>query len=296
MAVEAAGERSRRRALGIAAACAVLPVAAAFFGGCANLIGGMAADTLQAAILDQNDPELVASGVPAYLLLVDGMISRNGDNEDLLAAGAQLFALYGSRFEPDPERVVRLTAKARGYGERALCLAHEPACSWRGLGYDDFVSQLQGVEQKDIDYLYAYAISWLSYLDATSEDWSAVAELPWVEAALERTLALDESYEQGGLHAYLGILNSLRPPALGGRPEIARQHFERAIELSGGRDLSTKVEYARRYARMMFEQDLHDRLLTEVLAAPVEVEGLTLFNVLAQQEAERLLASSKEYF
>jgi hypothetical protein len=47
---------------------------------------------------------------------------------------------------------------------------------------------------------------------------------------------------------------------------------------------------------MMFEQDLHDRLLTEVLAAPVEKEGLTLFNVLAQQEAERLLATSREYF
>jgi hypothetical protein len=271
-------------------------LALSFLSGCASLVGGMAADTLQAAILNQNDPELVASGVPAYLLLVDGMISRSGDNEDLLAAGAQLFALYGSRFEPDPERVVRLTGKARSYGERALCLAHEPACSWRGLSYDDFVSQLQSVERKKIDYLYAYAISWLSYLDATSDDWSAVAELPWVEAALERALALDESYEQGGLHAYLGILNSLRPPALGGRPEVARQHFERAVELSAGRDLSTKVEYARRYARMMFEQDLHDRLLTEVLAAPVEADGLTLFNALAKEEAEHLLATSMEYF
>jgi hypothetical protein len=296
MVIEAARKRSRRGALGILVALAALLPSLAFLSGCASLVGGMAADTLQAAILDQNDPELVASGVPAYLLLVDGMISRSPDNEDLLAAGAQLFALYGSRFEPDTERVVRLTGKARNYGERALCLAHEPACSWRGLSYDDFVSQLEAVERKKIDYLYAYAISWLSYLDATSDDWSAVAELPWVEAALERALALDETYEQGGLHAYLGILNSLRPPALGGRPEIAREHFERAIELSGGHDLSAKVEYARRYARMMFEQDLHDRLLTEVLAAPVEAEGLTLFNVLAKEEAERLLATSGEYF
>jgi hypothetical protein len=158
------------------------------------------------------------------------------------------------------------------------------------------VSQLRAVERKKIDYLYAYAISWLSYLDATSDDWSAVAELPWVEAALERALELDESYEQGGLHAYVGILNALRPPALGGHPEIAREHFERAIELSAGRDLSTKVEYARRYARMVFDQELHDRLLTEVLAAPTQAEGLTLFNVLAKQEAERLLATSREYF
>ncbi|HEY5565818.1 MAG TPA: TRAP transporter TatT component family protein [Gammaproteobacteria bacterium] len=264
--------------------------------GCANLIGSMAADTLSAAILNQNDPELVASGVPAYLLLVDGMISQSPDSADLLAAGAELFALYGSRFEPDPDRVVLLTAKARAYGERAICLAHEPACRWRGLPYDEFVSQLAVVEAKKIDYLYSYAISWLSYLDATSDDWTAVAELPWVEAALERALQLDEAYEDGELHAYLGILNALRPPALGGRPEVSQMHFERAVALSAGRNLSVKVEYARRYARMMFEQDLHDRLLTEVLAAPVEVPGLTLFNVLAQQEAEQLLRSSKEYF
>jgi TRAP transporter T-component len=265
-------------------------------GGCAGVVGSIAAGTVSAAILNQDDPQLVASGVPAYLLLVDGLISQNPDNEDLLAAGAQLFALYGSRFEPEPARQAQLTGKARGYGERALCLVHEPACRWRGLSYDEFVSQLAAIKAKQIDYLYSYAISWLSYLDATSEDWSAVAELPWVEAALERALQLDETYERGGVHTYLGILNALRPPALGGHPDMSRMHFERAIELSNGRDLSAKVEYARRYARMMFDQDLHDRLLTEVLDAPVEEPGLTLFNVLAQEEARQLLATSKEYF
>ena len=65
---------------------------------------------------------------------------------------------------------------------------------------------------------------------------------------------------------------------------------------SGGRDLSIKVEDARRYARLVFDQELHDRLLMDVLNAPVEAPGKTLFNVLAKQEAETLLASSKEYF
>lgn len=189
-----------------------------------------------------------------------------------------------------------MTLKARNYGQRAICLAHAPSCGWDGLPYDAFVSQLADLDAKNIDYLYSYAIGWLSYLDSTSEDWSAVAELPWVEAAMEQALALDDTYEQGAIHGYLGILNSLRPPALGGRPEVARGHFERAIELSGGKDLSIKVEYARRYARLMFEQELHDRLLREVLEAPVEAPGFTLFNVLAQQEAQELLATSQEYF
>jgi hypothetical protein len=270
-------------------------LAASLAAGCASFIGGKAADTLAAAILNQDDPALVESGVPAYLLLLDGLISQSPDNVALLSAGAQLFALYGSRFAP-PERAVTLTSKARRYGARAVCLAHEPACYWQGAEYGRFVAELGAVGAKDIGPLYSYAVSWLSNLDATSEDWTAVAELPWVEAVLERALALDETYENGALHGYLGILNSLRPPALGGKPDVAREHFERAIELSGGRDLSLKVEYARRYARLVFDQELHDRLLTEVLEAPADAPLYTLFNVLAKQEAQTLLATSKEYF
>jgi hypothetical protein len=134
---------------------ALLAVAAAAVSGCANLIGSIAAETLSAAVLNQDTPELVASGLPAYLLLVDGMISQNPDNEDLLAAGAQLFALYGSRFEAESAQTVKLTAKARRYGQRALCLAHEPACGWEGLPYDAFVSQLSEIDAKNVDYLYA---------------------------------------------------------------------------------------------------------------------------------------------
>ena len=229
------------------------------------------------------------------MLLLDGLISQSPDNVALLSAGAQLFALYGSRFAA-PDRAVTLTAKARRYGERAICLAHEPACRWAGADHTRFAAELEAVGERDIDPLYSYAVSWLSHLDATSEDWTAVAELPWVEAVLQRALALDETYEKGALHGYLGILNSLRPPALGGKPDVAREHFERAIELSGGRDLSIKVEYARRYARLVFDQELHDRLLTEVLGAPVDEPRMTLFNVLARQEAQTLLASSREYF
>ncbi len=270
-------------------------VAACATASCSSLIGGKAADTLAAAILNQDDPALVESGVPAYLLLLDGLISQSPDSVALLSAGAQLFALYGSRFSP-PDRAVTLTGKARRYGERAICLAHEPACDWEGVDYATLVTELESVGEKDLDALYSYAVSWLSQLDATSEDWTAVAELPWVEAVLERALAIDESYENGALHGYLGILNSLRPPALGGEPDVAREHFERAIALAGGRDLSIKVEYARRYARLVFDQELHDRLLAEVLDAPVDAPRMTLFNVLAKQEAQTLLASSKEYF
>ncbi|MGB5737770.1 MAG: TRAP transporter TatT component family protein, partial [Woeseia sp.] len=75
-----------------------------------------------------------------------------------------------------------------------------------------------------------------------------------------------------------------------------RAYFEQAVALTEGRDLSVKVEFARGYARLMYDRELHDELLREVLTADPRVSGYTLTNVLAQRDAEALMASADEYF
>ena len=52
----------------------------------------------------------------------------------------------------------------------------------------------------------------------------------------------------------------------------------------------------RGYARLLYERDLHDRLLNEVLEADPVVPGYTLTNTLAQRDAEVLLQSADAYF
>ncbi|HBS41153.1 MAG TPA: hypothetical protein DEA26_00630, partial [Oceanospirillales bacterium] len=86
------------------------------------------------------------------------------------------------------------------------------------------------------------------------------------------------------------------PPSLGGKPEVGREHFEKAIALTEGHHLMAKVLFAKQYARLMFDQDLHDSLLEEVLAAEPEYDGLTLINGLAQRQAQELLDESSDYF
>jgi len=113
---------------------------------------------------------------------------------------------------------------------------------------------------------------------------------------MARVVELEESYDHGEAHVYLGVIATLLPPALGGKPEEGRAHFERAIQISEGRDLTAKVEYARRYARIVYDRPLHDRLLKEVLDADANAPGLTLANVLAKQQARELLASADSYF
>ncbi len=270
-----------------------------WLGGCASLMSSAAsglADNLSSAILNQDDPETVRAGAPSYMLLLDSFLEGDPDNPELLASAATLYASYGAVFADDPVRASRLTARARNYAQQAMCEEYAPSCSWPDASYEEFVATLDGVTARQADYLHAYGFATLAYLRAHSDDWNSLAELPQVEALFDRYLAIAGDDVDGAVHTYLGILLTLRPPSLGGRPEEAREHFEKAIAMSDGRDLSAKVEYARAYAKPLYERELHDRLLGEVLDASPYADGLTLGNVMAQEEAERLLQEADDYF
>ncbi len=279
-----------------ALACAL---AAAALGGCASLVSNAAsgfADNLSAAVLNQDDPETVRDGAPAYLLLLDSLIEGNPESPDILAAAANLYASYGAVFANEPARARRLTERARGYGATALCESFKPSCGWDDMDYEAYEATLSRLQPKHADYVLAYGVASLAWIRAHSDDWNALAELPHMEALLRRYLDIGDPSSSGAVYTYLGILATLRPPALGGDPEQGREYFERAVDLTGGDDLSVKVEYARGYARLIYDRDLHDRLLAEVLAADPKSDGYTLTNVLAQRDAAALAASADDYF
>ena len=91
-------------------------------------------------------------------------------------------------------------------------------------------------------------------------------------------------------------VKSLMPAALGGKPELARVHFERADEISGNHNLMIKVLMAEHYARNVYDQELHDSLLTTVLAEDADYPGYTLVNSLAKLQARQLLDESADFF
>jgi hypothetical protein len=282
----------RTSQLAMLAACMLLS-------GCAAMMSSAAsglAENLSAAMLNQNDPQTVRDGAPAYLLLLDSFLEGSPDDPALLAAAANMYASYGAVFADDPERAGRLTERAQNYGYKAICLSFEPACDWHGMSFDAYEATLTKLSDKHADVTYAYGLSSLAYIQAHTDDFNAVARVPHIEALLTRYLVISGGESEASVYVYLGILATIHPPALGGEPEKGRAAFERAIELSNGNDLSAKVEYARGYARLMYERELHDRLLNEVVAADPSVPGYVLTNVLAQLDAAELLDSADDYF
>jgi hypothetical protein len=262
--------------------------------GCVSMATDRLANNLSQAMLNQTDPEIVRSGAPAYLLLLDSLIAQSPDDQGLLFAGSRLYGAYAGGLVSDNQRQQKLTEKALDYARRGLCPETPELCQALGAPFEKFSLALAEVDEEEIEGIYLYATSWAGWIQAHSEAWSAVADLPKADAMLQWVTAMDPAYDNGRAQLYLGVIGSQVPPTLGGRPEVGRQHFENAIAYSHSRDLMAKVEYARHYARLVFDKPLHDRLLKEVLEADPVADGLTLSNVMAQQMAAKLLQD--DYF
>jgi hypothetical protein len=270
--------------------------------GCSTIVqkaSDRVANQLQQAILNNNDPATVGDAMPAYLLLLDALIAgqKPGEpsNAGTLFAASKLYSAYAGNFvRNDPERSKRLSKKAFDYARTAVCLTEKELCESLDKDVDGFSRVV--VDVRNADALYALASSWISYLQANSDDWGAIADLPKIEQLFLRVVELDQQYDSGQAYVYLGVLNCLRPEAVGGKPEQGRKFFEYAIELSSGKNLYAKTLMAEYYARLLFNQELHDKLLNEVIAADPQSDKFTLINSLAQERAKQLLESGKDYF
>lgn len=267
--------------------------------GCASLMSSAAqdmAENLSSAMLNQDDLETVRAGAPAYLIMIDGLIDADKDNPNLLLTGSRLYASYTSAFVEDHTRAKRLADKSFSYARRALCMEVKPVCQNLDSRLEMFIPVLQEVSLKQQSILYAYASAWANWIQVNVDDWNAIAQIPKLTAMFQRCIELDETFDNGGAHIYLGVLSSQIPPSLGGKPEQARLHFEKARQLSAGKNLMVNVLFAQHYARLVFDQELHDQLLQSVVTAEKDEPGFVLINTLARQQAARLLKESSDYF
>lgn len=267
--------------------------------GCANMLYSATsnmASNLSHAMLNHDDLDTIKGAAPAYLLMADGLLQDYPNDIELLTAASQMYNAYANVFVSEPQRAKRLTQRAFEYAERAACLQSSFACNGQKQSFINFESNLQELTKDDVPVFFTLGASWASWIQARSDDWNAIADLPRVTAIMQRIIELDETYEQGAAHLYLAVADTMLPTSLGGKPEIGRQHFEDAIRLSHGRNLMVKVLYARQYARLVFNRELYVSLLTDVINADPVAPDLTLINMVAQQQAKQLLADTDKYF
>ena len=188
------------------------------------------------------------------------------------------------------------TQKSLDFALQANCLSDESRCDLQKMKFKQFETVISQYEAEQIEYLFTLGSSWAGWIQSRRGDWNAAADLARVTKIMNHAVTLNERYQSGQIHLYLGVLNTLLPPALGGKPEVGKTHFEKAIEISQGKNLMAKVLYAEKYSRLVFNQELHNKLLNQVIKTEPRIRGFTLTNMLAHEQAKALLISGEDYF
>jgi hypothetical protein len=265
-------------------------------GGILRKVQNGLAEELTKSALNHDDPETVGAALPAYLLLLDaGANSPDADGTSLCSA-AKLYGTYAGAFVSDAPRQQRLSARALRYGVRGACALNKSLCAANTRNFEDLAVLVNPLGANELPALACLGAAWASDVQARADQPDAQADAPKVRIIYERIAKLQPAFGNGEAQMVLGVMNSLLPPALGGKPEIGAAYFRKAVAISDNKNLMAKVLYAQYFARLMFDQPLHDQLLNEVLTAPLEAKDLTLSNQIAKTRAQALLLSGKDYF
>ena len=250
------------------------------------------------SIFEECDVELAKNAIPANLKLLEGLLKNDPGNRQILTSLAMGFGGYSMLFveADEPERASRLYLRARDYGIKALGdkgVRLKNAESRK----DDLQSVLQTLGEKDLEPLFWITVSWNAWINLNLDNPAALAQLGVSQALLERVIEIDASYFQGLPHILMGVSLSARPPMLGGNTKQAKEHFEKAMQLSQRKFFLAQYYFARYYAVRVQDKALFLRLAGEIEKMdPRELSHVCLINSVMQLKAERLREMADEFF
>ncbi len=278
--------------------------------GCSGVATGLVADALSgsgSSYASDNDPELIEASAPFGLKTMETVLVSKPEHRGLLTALTSGYVQYAYGFiyekahviEPKDykasevlkKRAQNLFLRARDYGMRGLAVEH-----------DDFAARLRAdpdatlaeTDVDDVALLYWTAASWSLAISSGGLEPRLVVDLPLAGKMVERALTLDEDWSDGALHDFMVSYETSRP---GGDLAAARKHFDRALELNGGRRAGTYLGYAEGVAVQQQDVKLFRSLIDKALAVDVDSHpDDRLVNVIMQRRARRLLARIDDLF
>jgi predicted anti-sigma-YlaC factor YlaD len=262
------------------------------------------------AFASDDDPDLIKDAAPFSLKLMESLLAETPQHTGLLTAAASGFTQYAYAFvqqEADEmeardlaaagalrNRARRLYLRARNYGLRGLEVMH-PGFE-KALRENPKKAALIA-RKADVPLLYWTAAAWGSAITLSKDNPDLIADLPSVEALIDRALQLDEAFDAGGLHSFLIAYEAARQGAQGEAEARSRKHFARALELSQGLQAAPMVSLAETVSVKNQNVAEFKALLNRALAIDTNTKPeWRLVNLVMQRRAAWLLSRLDELF
>lgn len=260
------------------------------------------------------DYELAGAAAPASIMQLEGVLRVVPDDERILVQLARAYASYAygwieDRMEQCPvddqacqdhwaTRARWMYLRARDLALEVLRQRDDGIDAARRAGLVAFERWLRDAydEPEDAPALLWAGYAWGAAIAISLEDPELVADLGLARALVRRSVELDPTYANAAGLTFLGYAEAGLPEALGGNPQAGREHFERALQVTGRRALLVHVNYAKAYAVAVGDRALFEQLLREVLDAGDHGDAVRLANKVARRRAARYLAAADQWF
>jgi predicted anti-sigma-YlaC factor YlaD len=255
------------------------------------------------------DPELIRAALPFSLKLVESLLAESPRHEGLLLAAARGFTQYAYAFvQEDADeledtdkvtstamraRAAKLYLRGRNYGLRGLEVKHPGFGDRLKANPKEAVKELK---KSEAPMMYWTAIGWGAALSA-SHDFMMLPEIPRFEALIDRVMELDEGFDEGTVHTFLITYEMSRLNAKPDRLVLAKEHFDRAVELGGGHQAGPLVAYAENVLvaqknKTEFQNMLRQALRMDINKSPENRQ----LNLAVQRRARWLLSRTDKLF
>ena len=287
--------------------------------------GGAGCSTMRTAALNQvgdslagsgtafasdDDPEFIRLASPFSLKMMEVVLEQNPNHQGLLHAASKGFTQYAYAFiQHDADvleqedihaamdewkRAQAMFIRGRNYGLRGL-----------EVSYPDLTAHLRSRPREaagragadDVPMLYWTACAWAGAISLAKDDPHLIADLPQVDALIDRAFELDPTFDQGAIHQFLISYESVRVDREGDPAMRSREHMERALELSGGALASPLVSFAETVSVKRQDREEFETLLRRALAIDPDARPeWRLTNLVVQRRARWLLSRVDDLF
>lgn len=253
-----------------------------------------------------DDPELIREAMPFGLKTFESLLEVSPEHQALLLSAARGYTAYAyllhgeadrldaadlGRARARRDRARKHYLRGRDYALRGLAVAHP---GFVAALRQDAAAVLVITDVAEVPFLYWGGVAWAGALSAVKDDLDLLAELPLAAAMVGRAIELDEAYEGGAAHEFFIAYEGGRPGGSAGR---AREHYARALELSGGARASVHLTFAEAVA--IKQQDLaefRDLIGAALAIDPDRKPELRLVNTISQQRARWLESRIPDLF
>jgi hypothetical protein len=274
-------------------------------GGCSmnRLVADRTAAMLEQALpgfYEESDLALARDALPATLKILEGLQRASPGNAKLGAILAQGYCSFAFAFLEDSDNHADLErAKSlywRGY-QYGLSVLDEHVRRASTGTLDDLQGALAQLGKSDLPALFWTGYCLGNWVNLNKADVGALAQVSRAELIMHQVAALDGTFYHGGAHLFYAVYFGSRPRALGGDPQVAREHLEQAMKVDGGRFLMPLLFMAQFVAVPTQDQALFDASLKQVCEAPVDLmPSERLANQIAKKRAQKLQALRQDLF